>query len=183
MTPINFTGSFIKNITIPKLSTNGKTTSEKVSLVKLDKNDKLDVETLAKTAYSWENIKSGFTPDIYCDALKTKNYPDVDQEHYLALTTQNKNFEMVEPNKILGLALYFEKKTPANEIVWLQSNPSTNHESGVRTYKKIGTTLVDYMKGLFKKPLYVQSTDNAIPFYQKQGFKSLDTPSKMIYEI
>lgn len=110
MTPINFTGSFIKNITIPKLATNGKITSEKVSLVKLDKNDKLDVETLAKTAYSWENIKSGFAPDIYCDALKTKNYPDVNQEHYLALTTQNKNFEMVEPNKILGLALYFEKK-------------------------------------------------------------------------
>ena len=183
MTPINFTGSFIKNITIPKLTTNGKITSEKVSLVKLDKNDKLDVETLAKTAYSWENIKSGFTPDIYCDALKTKNYPDVAQEHYLALTTQNSNFEAVEPNKILGLALYFEKKAPANEIAWLQSNPSTNHESGVRTYKKIGTTLVDYMKGLFKKPLYVQSANNAIPFYEKQGFKSLDIPSKMIYEI
>ena len=115
--------------------------------------------------------------------LKTKNYPDVAQEHYLALTTQNSNFEAVEPNKILGLALYFEKKAPANEIAWLQSNPSTNHESGIRTYKKIGTTLVNYMKGLFKKPLYVQSADNAIPFYQKQGFKSLDIPSKMIYEI
>ncbi len=183
MTPINFTGSFIKNVTIPKLSTNGKMTSEKVSLVKLDKNDKTDLETLAKTAYNWETIKSGFAPDIYCDALKTKNYPDVAQEHYLALTTQNKNFEMVEPNKILGLALYFEKKAPANEVAWLQSNPSTNHESGVRTYKKIGTTLVDYMKELFKKPLYVQSADNAIQFYEKQGFKSLDTPSKMIYEI
>lgn len=182
MTPINFTGSFVKNVTISKLVTDGKLKIEDVALVKLDKTDKRDIMTLAKTAYEWENIASGYAPNIYCDSIKAKNYPDVSKEHYFALTTQKDNFEELDTNKILGLSLFFEKQSPNNELAWLQANPSTNHESGKRTYKNIGKAMVNFIKGLFKKPIYVQADKKAIPFYQKLGFTNNGAvPEQMIY--
>ena len=183
MTPINFTGSFVKNVTISKLISDGKMKLEDVALVKLDKTDKRDVMTLAETAYNWENVASGYAPNIYCDSLKTKNYPNVSNEHYFALTTQKENFEKLEADKILGLSLFFEKKAPNNELAWLQANPSTNHEAGERTYKNIGKALVNFMKGLFTKPIYVQADKKAIPFYQKLGFTQAEKlPEQMIYK-
>lgn len=183
MTPINFTGSFVKNVTISKSIADGKMKPENVALVKLDKTDPRDTMTLAETAYKWENVASGYASNIYCDSLKAKIYPDVSNEHYFALTTQKENFEKLEADKILGLSLFYEKQSPNNEIAWLQANPSTNHEAGQRTYKNIGKALVNFMKGLFKKPIFVQTDKKAIPFYQKLGFIQTERlPEQMIYK-
>lgn len=183
MTPINFTGSFVKNVTISKLIADGKMKPENVALVKLDKADPRDTMTLAETACKWENVASGYASNIYCDSLKAKNYPDVNNEHYFALTTQKENFEKLEADKILGLSLFFEKNSPHNELAWLQANPSTNHEAGQRSYKNIGKALVNFMKGLFKKPIFVQADKKAIPFYQKLGFIQTEKlPEQMIYK-
>lgn len=181
MTQINFKANFLKTIYVPGITPNGISEKE-VSLVELDTKNKKDVDTLAKTACDWEKYASGYTFNIYNDALKFKPYPDVYKEHYLALTTQESDYANLDSDKILGLALFQEKKDSIDEIVWLQANPKTNFENKTRKFYNIGKTLVDFVKELTNKPIIVQSDDNAVGFYAKQGFKSTDKyPSQMIY--
>ena len=68
----------------------------------------------------------------------------------------------------------------------MQVKPSTNfRNSQDRKYTGIGSALVNYIKEISDKPIYVQSADDAIGFYRKQGFKSQEAqiPSKMIWEV
>lgn len=184
MTLLNFKANFIKNVSIPKQLSDGSIEMNRVSLVELDKKDKQDISTLAETSYNWNCVKWGYASDIYSDAIKWCEYPDVEKEHYYALTTQNENYKKLESDKILGLALYMEKKSPKDEIAWLQVNPSTNYESGKRIYKNIGTAIVSYIKQLSLKPLYVQSDKNAVEFYEKNGFEHIgDKPEKMCWNV
>lgn len=185
MNPINFTGSYLRTAYIPHKTNSGKVEPLQVSIVELNPKDTNDVEALGRTSVKWEQIKSGFAMNIFNELYKPKLYPDVNFEKYLALTTQNENHSKLNHEKILGLALYSDKTTPENEISWLQACPTTNYESEHgREYSGIGRTLTNYMKEISNKPLYVQADYNAIPFYEKQGFKSVDEnhPSIMICE-
>lgn len=174
---LNFKANFIKNVPIQKRVSAEKFVPSQVSLVELDINNQNDIEALGKTAVLWERKASTFANYIYIDATKDKQYPDVEKEHYYALTKQNENFELLNPNSVLALAVYAEKKDPMNEIMWLQVDPKTNTKNASifnREYKNIGTAIVDFLKSLSQKPLYVQSDTKATPFYEKQGFESMD---------
>ena len=186
MTPINFKANFLKTAYIGKTTNNKSSCHSEVSIVELDTNNKNDVEALAKTACEWNKVASGYAFEIYNEALKFKLYPDVVKEHYLALTLQNENYKNLDSNKILGLALFTEKNDINDELTWLQVNPNTNFENSKngRKYKHIGKTLVDFVKCIADKPLYIQADDKAIKFYEKQGFRHLDDtkPSLMIFD-
>ena len=181
MNSINFKANFLKKVYLPQIS-KGKLSEKEVSIVELDNKDKRDLNTLAKTACDWENYASGYAFEIFNDAQKIKPYPDVSKEHYLALTTQNCDYANLNSDKILGLALFQEKKTVYDEIAWLQANPKTNHECQNRKYSGIGKSLVSFIKSLTCKPIIVSSDDNAVIFYEKQGFNATGKyPSQMIY--
>ncbi len=171
MTPINFKANFLKTTYIPKQVSDTICEPQEVSIVELNPKDKKDVRTLAETSCKWENVASGFSSEIYNEALKPKMYPDIAAEHYLALTTQNKDYKNLDTSKILGLVLFSETYDTENQLNWLQVNPTTNKKnSSKRTFKNVGTELVNYIKSITDKPIYVQSADDAIPFYKKNGF-------------
>ena len=183
MTPINFKANFLKTVYIPH-TTNKGISEKEVSIVELDKNDKKDIDALTEIAWKWEDCASGYAFEISNDARKYKPYPDVYKEHYLALTTQKSDYANLEPDKVLGLALFEEKDAVYDELAWLQANPMTNHECKKRKYNNIGKSLVDYIKTLTYKPIVVSSDDKAIEFYEKQGFKHTGKyPSQLIYEV
>ena len=185
MVQISFTSSFLKTVYIPHNTQTGEVEITEASIVELSSKDKNDIEALGKTSKEWQKIKSGYAPSIYYEMFKPRLYPDVNYEKILALTTQNEDYNKLDYQKILGLAVYSDKTEPVNEISWLQTNPKTNFETkNKREYKELGKKLVDYMKEISDKPLYVQSSDKAIKFYEKQGFEAIDDshPSIMIYE-
>ncbi len=181
MTPINFKASFLKTVYIPKKVSDSNYKKQEVSIVELDPKNKKDVMALAETACKWENVAPGYSSEIYNEALKTKMYPDVIAEHYYALTRQNEDYENLSADKILGLALYSEKNDIHNELNWLQVNPETNKKNSTeRKYKNIGTELVNYIKQIADKPIYVQSADDAMKFYEKNSFKHIDSSYQAI---
>ena len=97
------------------------------------------------------------------------------------MTTQNSDYEHINPDKLQGLALFSETTNPENELNWLQVNPNTNTKSSSsRTYKKVGTELVNYIKQITDKPILVQSADDAIKFYEKNDFRHIDSKHKSI---
>lgn len=171
MTPINFKASFLKTVYIPQKVSDLNYKNQEVSIVELDPKNQKDVMALAETVCKWESIAPGFSSEIYNEALKPKMYPDIVAEHYLALTTQNKDYKNLDANKVLGLALFSETMDSENQLNWLQVNPTTNKKNSTeRKFKNIGTELVNYMKQITDKPIYVQSADDAVPFYKKNGF-------------
>ena len=181
MTPINFTANYLKTIYLPKQNANGIYKPCEASIVEFDTTDINDIKAIAKTASDWENIAPGFAFEIYNDAIKDRPFPDIIQEHYLGLTTQNYDYKNIIPNKIQGLALFSETINPQNELNWLQVNPETNTKnSHNRKYKKIGTEIVNYIKEITDKPIFVQSDNKAIEFYVKNDFKPIDKKHKAL---
>ena len=181
MTPINFTANYLKTVYLPQKVSKGIYKPCETSIVEFDTSDKNDIRAIAKAASDWENITPGFAYQIFNDAIKDRPFPDILQEHYLGLTTQNSDYEHINPDKLQGLALFSETANPKNELNWLQVNPNTNTKSSSsRTYKKVGTELVNYMKQITDKPILVQSADDAIKFYEKNDFRHIDSKHKSI---
>lgn len=182
MTPINFKANFLKTVYVPR---KGKEETE-MSIVSLDKNNQEDMIALRDVAKEWNSKATTFAFEIYQDAIKEYQYNDVVKEHYLAITQQNQDYAHLTPDKIVGLALYSEKNEPQNEISWLQTDPNNNtaNSNQSREYKGIGRIMINYIKSITDKPLFVQSADNAIEFYKKQDFKASNPsqPSKLIWD-
>lgn len=171
---INFTANFLKTVKIPKRTTDGTFSNAKVSLVELDKNDKVDKNSLLKVSKLWNEKEFNYAPEIYYDAAKSFEYENVVKEHYYAVTTQSENFEKLEPEKILGLNVFSETTKPENEINWLQTNPAHKYGSiEQREYKGIGKTIVEYIKEHHRdKNIAVFAAEDAINFYKNLGFKN-----------
>ncbi len=181
MPPINFTANYLKTVYLPQRNSKGVYEPCEASIVEFDTSNKEDIRAIAKTASDWENIAPGFAFEIFNDAIKDRPFPDILQEHYLGLTTQNSDYKHINPDKIQGLALFSETVNSSNELNWLQVNPNTNTKnSHDRKYKRIGTELVNYVKQITDKPILIQSDDDAIKFYEKNGFKHIDTKHKSI---
>src|SRR5574344_192381 len=187
MASVNFKASFITNVDVQKKQNKNNYKDVATSLVELDPKDKNDVMALAKTAYEWEKVSSNFAPDIYNEALKTKSFPDVEAEHFYAVTNKKSNFKKLNTDKILGLALFSEKMNKPNELNWLQVSPKQNFGNKTdRKYRQIGTSIVKFLQDEYpEKPIYIQSANSAVGFYKKNQFKpiSYDEPTKMIWNV
>ena len=186
MTPINFTARFLADTSVSRIVTRDKTVPEQAAIVELDRNDKNDMEALYELSDIWNKRGTSYAYSIYCDAIKGYDYDDVVKEHYIALTTQKDNFDTLDSNKVLGLTLFSETNTPDNEINWLQVDPENNNSSKIdRNYKMVGSAIINYIKSAYpEKPVYVQSVENALDFYKKNGFdiRSENKPNSLYLE-
>jgi len=173
MPPISFKASLITSVDLKKKRNEKSYRDCRANLVELSSKNEDDKLALAKIACDWEHEASGFTYEVYNEILKDKLYPDVKKEHYYAITTQKRRFEKLEPEKILGVALFSEKKDSKNELNWLQVHPKNNSEyKQSREYKRVGDSIIHYIQKTFSNsPIYVQSGDSAVGFYKNNGFK------------
>ena len=172
MNTINFTANLIKHTQIPKRFVDDEYYPSTVSIVELDKNNDTDVEALKQTSYLWNDQQAKYSSNIYHEAVKGYDYDNIEAEHFLALTEQTGSYERLNPNCILGLMLFSQTYDDEDEITWLQVRPNTySKQTWKREYKEVGKSLIDLLKETkLKKPIHVQSSNEAVEFYKKQGF-------------
>ena len=173
MNQINFTANFVQNTTIKKKE---KSTSEavntEVALVELDPNDKNDIKTIEDLSYDWGYLGT-YIGSIYSNMVKEVSYEDVEKEHYYAVTTQENNFDKLDPNRILGVMLFLETTpdTELNEIKYIEVNPSTNRTlNRNRKYIGVGSSMLKFLFENYKqKPIYARSDVRATKFYENNN--------------
>lgn len=172
---INFTGIPVDKTTITKRASIFKNNSIPAYIVELDKNNFEDMNSLHDTAFKWYDNGGRYAPNIYNKAVDKYKFNDISKEHFYALTTQQKDFEKIKPDNILGLMMFSETKNFDNEINYLEVDPATSKSKNlIREYKKVGSRLVEFIKKTYnKKSIFVQADSRAIKFYKKMGFFQL----------
>lgn len=186
MNPISFCANYKSFATI--LSGNNKNRKEEqVFIAELDKDNGNDIEAMLEASLLWDKENNNNLSSILSDFVKDiDEKPDVNADHCLVLTLQNNDFGTLDAEKILGAILFSEQEF-SNEINWFQVEPKNNHFSSEneRKYRKIGDSLLKYLLSNFKsKRICVNSTPDAIKFYQKYGFKpyDIDYPTSLYYD-
>lgn len=182
MPPISFKANFIKNTNIQQVLTPDKSKNKKVAIVELDRSNMFDKIAMRHTAISWENPESNYAFGI-ADHMVKWTHEKNETDHYIAITKQKKDFAHLDSEKILGVALFTEKKHEKNELIWLQVDPKTKYsQTGKpRKYTGVGKAIVEHIKTISKKPFKVFSDPNAINFYKKLGLKYKEKTGMLTY--
>ena len=164
---LSFGASYIKSVDVLKKQ-GAVCTPEKASFVELDINDAKDAKALDGIILDWgDESYMQFARDI----VEAEPTPGYLKHHIYAVTTQKDSFDELNKDKILGVVVFDEGKK-ANEIEALQVQPDNLGTSRNNGYKKVGTSIVGTLQGMYStKPMKVTSAHDAVGFYQKCGFK------------
>ena len=170
---ITFGANYITSTTIKTLDKNKNKIDKEVSIVELDKDSTQDKLALRDAASYWDVKGSqNFAWNIY-SAMGHRPFPDVEDEKFIAITTQKRNFENLNPKQILGVAMISLLYRDENHIDWFQVKSKHNYtvSKNTRKYSHIGQAMLNYIKDTYgEKPLYVLPETKAIKFYKKNGF-------------
>ena len=132
-----------------------------MSLIELTKKD---VDRIEDVADLWDSkIIQMLANSLYYPLKGTKN-PKI-----YAISTQNKDFEDILPENVLGM---FEVTERDNRyaLEFLEVDPMQAYENKERTFSKIGEACIDFIKSIFKnRDVEIQSIESAVPFYKKMG--------------
>ncbi len=185
---INFTGTYLATTKINKKTQKNKFIPHEASVVQMHPSSKNDILTLKSTTESWDensNILS-FSDIIYEDAKNIHDEEiDTGIHKFYAITNQKRNFTKLLPDEILALTeiTSFPDSRKVNIDV-LEVNPEHNHWSQDRTYKNIGSALLNAIKEIFEgKEITVRSVPSALNFYKKNGFHQIYQNSHDLHYI
>lgn len=138
----NFGARFISPANIKYKSPNGRWEKIGVSFIKFEPNKKEDVKILNEIRDIWagKNLSSAIVDEA--EILRGK-------AHIYGLTSQDKNFENINPRQILGLMTTDKIKKNENiEVFKIGTNPlfayEQNHKD--RTFKHIAKSMVETLK-------------------------------------
>lgn len=184
---LTFKANYISPATIVRIN-NSNYGFKQVSFVEIDpmyKNDRLSVN---KAAVSWDRHGGeGFAYDI-CEALNQIycSGQNNDDKRFFAITTQRNDFERLAYDDILALAQVTtpeesEYHSNSKYIDFLQIDPEYQKSNVYRTFKGVGTAMLNSIKKLYNdKNILLDSVESAIEFYTKNGFKEIES-LKMIF--
>ena len=183
MDTISFNARHIKNVTIAKKICNEYKPMD-VALVKMNVNNKKDIDAIYRTTDEWDGSFTAFTYDDMKKAVTNKLLKD--NIHIYALTTQKNNYRNLNHEKILGVAEVLSYEGNSNKLEVLQTNPlyASNicHKNDLE-YKHIGNTLLDHVKSEHNdKDIYVVSVESAVNFYKNAGFKETLKGNSLVYK-
>ena len=68
---------------------------------------------------------------------------------------------------------YLFQEQGTNELKFLQVHPRLKHGVSQKSYKNIGTGIINSLKDLYKDSIELESFFQTTEFYEKQGFKPL----------
>ena len=177
MNPVTFTANYIADTSIKYRNRNNEIKNKAVSVVELDKNSESDREAMFHAASLWDMPKTqNYAWNIF-SAMEREKYPNVENEHFIALTTQRENFEKLDHKKLLGVAMFSELYQDENSIEWFQVRPKYNYDysKNGRRYSQIGHSMLKYLQDNYKsKPIHVSASTCAVEFYKKHGFEPVD---------
>jgi len=169
---ISFGAKFRTNSQILKYnSISKKYESCSAALVEIETQRKSDVSAVKKTAQDWgaTSYANGIARIL---GLVYKRHVNSEKHSIYALTTQEKDFSELVPNKILGL-IEVDNSQPVIKINYLQAIPTSKYPVKLRNYKGIGKSLVDFLKS-FRKEITLRADYRAANFYEKQNFELAD---------
>lgn len=165
MVNINFKANYINTVQVQKrVGSNYKPCN--ASFVEFNPDDKKDIFTLKEVSDLWGDC---YACDIK-DDFKSDDFKRSDK-HVYGLTLQDKNFEYVKPDSVLGIVEIQENKD-SNKLMFLQVSPENQvYQFGRPEHKKVGTRIIDSLKNIYSsKPMKLHSVFSAKYFYQKNGF-------------
>lgn len=199
---INFGAIYRGSTTVKKVEKGAKKEDLKVSVAELENDNIYDLEAIEEVAekFSHNNSRGNYAKNI-CDSFSNAvEIGEKDKDtHYYVLTLQNSDYDILEPDKILGTFMVKDKRTMSQKrklalksktdyvtkIQFLQGTPDSYYENPERKYSGTGKAMTDFVKQNFKTyDIALNAAEKAIPFYLSQGFKqSNDNPScvRMIY--
>lgn len=172
---ISFGAKFIQNSTIQKYNpTTKKYMPEDVSFIEIIPKDNNDKRVLKQLNKQWQG--PNYTGSILDDMLECSSDYSSINSRFFAITTQKKNLKHLDHKLILGLAEMelSDPKTPFLE--YLQVHPNFIGQLFESKCKHIGTAILDSLKNMYSS-ITLHSTDSALDFYKKNGFKLIDHSS------
>ena len=163
--PINH--SFIRKID----KNSGKFVKIPVNFVKLEADNKFDMSAMNNIAEKWKDAKYIRKIATASHWMNARKFVEID---VYALTTQEKNFEILKPKKIVGcVEMRNDERNPkSRKVYYLQVKPSMmNVNNPENKYERVGSTILDSLKKIYKS-LSLYSDDNKAikKFYKRNGF-------------
>ena len=168
---ITFGANLINKTNIQKYNVNKGYSEYSAYMIKLDPESQSDRFALSEINKSWKN--STTFADCIDNAFKLKHIGSFEYKNteFFALTKQSSDFKNLNPNDILGLAMVDKNKSNVN-LRYLQCDPNNNYSAEKRNFKYLGSVIISSLKKMFPdKTIFTNATVEAIPFYEKQGFK------------
>lgn len=170
---ISFKANYIGSANIKDSYRDKNQVNCNVSFVEVNPQSESDVTTMREVTLNWgrdsyaTNIMEYFQYSHFCGE-------DFDENRFFALTTQKNNFEKLEADDVLALALVFKESKRRVDLKYLQVDPENNYFSGERRYEGIGRGILQSICKLFEnKDIFLQSVKTACEFYKLQGFKQI----------
>lgn len=181
MDSVNFGATKIRTVRILKRTGAGYAPC-KVHFIKLDLEK--DIDVLESISKKWKNSLISSVYEEFEDyALDLWNNYSI-----FALTEPQKygRKAKLDADKILGAALFLEHTgSKENEISILQTKPEYISHDRISDFKHIGQGIVrSIQKKFHKKSIILDSEENAVDFYIKQGFvqnKASNNPYQLIW--
>lgn len=169
---ISFTAKFIRLGEILGKSQNGDEKNLKVAFVEMDPQCSEDVLAMRKLNSLWGSGRT-YAEEIY-DHMDDDYYRTT-PKHYYALTFQRKHLDKLDPLDIVGIAEICKKSDNSIHLNYLQADPENNNSAFDRTYKKIGTSLLNCLKENFPtSDITVMLPYKEVEkFYEQNGFKDI----------
>ena len=169
---INFGAKPINDVTIKKWDKQTKKFADyPAKFVKIDSENPIDLSVLDTLAQKWKDAKYIQQIATASHWMNVRKYVEID---VYALTSQQKDFEQLRQNKILGVVEM--RNDPNNskyrKVWYLQIKPSVmNVNNQHNKYEKAGSSILDSLKKIYgKMSLFADEGKNIQKFYKKNGF-------------
>ncbi len=164
---ISFQAKYIAPSVLLKKYNDGRYQNTKAALVELEPNCKSDLHALNQVSQQWAPANNDYISDIYEDYLLLSK-GTIRKPKFLALTTQQNNFQKLNPIKIQCVIEMQRINKDTNYLYYIQRRNVYPH-----TYKyiKVGETMINHLKSLSQtQNIKTFATKNTKPFYERNGF-------------
>ncbi len=179
---INYKAQFLTNVTVQKYDNKSKEYSDKhASFVEVDPKDKNDLRSVRHAVENWNMDLYGMNISNSMNSLRWSTDKKL-SDKFFAITTQDNNFEELNPDKIKALAHVFETNKRV-DVVHLQVNPDLIYAITPPDYKHVGKGMIDCLKDKYNdKSISLISSPTATQFYVKQGFEKItDAENRLVW--
>lgn len=181
---VTFTGNFVKPLRFKKIEQNGNLLPHRASLVEINPNSDRDYTTIEKTYKEWDKVS--YLELIQDTANFMHRYKDDSKERKIfVVTNQKRNFYDLNSKDILAEFMVFNSPTKnTTHIEAIQVKPEAQFSSPKRSYKNIGSAILESIKHMYpQRRIELFSDKNVISFYEKNGFtKNKKSPTNYFFE-
>lgn len=166
----NFNAKFVSKAQVLKLDNIDNLYKQKnISFIEVNPKNKQDVKAIYNISKDWG--KNSLAPNIKDTVIDlSRRIKNIFGIKIYALTTQNKNFRTLESDKVICLSEIIPLKDKIF-LSYIQTKPNQMFSSNEKEYKNIGSTMIKTIRNKYNKPIVAHSLADAVPFYEKLGFK------------